>query len=245
MACQGKTLVCHLTVDSKNAFGNSKQEKQLRAAIKTLTKGMPSEKLTSGKAFNFITKYRKFLNNYYKNSVTKLSYDGFLYNNERPAADGVDEFRSEMLAVPEAGRFWTAYALIRQFQLNNDPTSTKSGNAMKVTSVAASSKSGKITAQLNKAITQDQILAAQLTFSDYNVAAGSKKKADITVSIYDQTARTFYKGKVTLKKGSKQLTIQPVIYRGLKYHNVSLIKGHVYMVGSSMNWAGGKKATAK
>ncbi len=245
VTCKGKKLTCQLTVEEKGAFGKSTEAKDLKKAVQTLAKGMPGKKLSNGKAYGFITKYRKFMSNYNLNSKTKLSYDGFLFQNEKPASDSMDVSKSDRLAVPEASRYWTAYALVRQFQLSNDPTSVESKKTMKINSLTASSKSDKITVKLTKGVTEAQILAAQLAYSDYNVAAGSRKNAEIIISVYDENAKTYYKGKAALKKGSRQVTIQPSYYRGLQYHNADLIKGHVYRVGSDLDWAKGKKVTAK
>ncbi|MBO5302540.1 MAG: Ig-like domain-containing protein [Lachnospiraceae bacterium] len=245
VTCKGKKLTCQLVVEEKGTYEKSTEAKELKKAVQTLAKGMPGKTLNAGKAYNFITKYRKFMSNYNLNSKTKLSYDGFIFNNEKPASDSVDVSKSDKLAVPEASRYWTAYALVRQFQLTNDPTSIESKNTMKISSVAVNSKSDKITVKLTKNVTEAQILAAQLAFPKQNVAASSRKTADITVPVYDENSKTYYKGKATLKKGNKQVTIQPTYYRGLQYHNADLLKGHTYRIGSELDWGNGKKANAK
>lgn len=244
VVCKGVTLTCQLSVEPKKSIGKTAESKKLQAAVKTLAKKMPTKKLTSKNAFNFIRKFRAFMTTYYNNSVRKLSYDGFLYENERPASGDLDESRSEVLAVPEASRFWTANALVRQYQLDNDPTAIDSKKAFKIKKASASSKTGKITVELTKKVTADQILGAQLVFSDFNAIAENKNKAEIRVSVYDESKRAYYIGQMSLKKGSKKFTIQPVIYDGFQYKDVELTEGHVYRIGNSENWAGGIKVTA-
>lgn len=244
---QGKSIICHLTVEKKGAFGLKKDEavNKLKAAAKTLAKGMP-KKLTAAKGFSLKQKVDKYLVQYNSYSLKKLSYDGFLYEKERPAPNTVTEYaRSEKLAVPEAGRYLTAESLLRQFKQKNDPTSKKSSKTMQIASVTATSKSNKITIKLKKKIDANQILAAQLVYPKDNSDISSKTKANLVMTIYDTTAGKYYKGKLTLKKGSKQLTVNPVVYTYGKYESVKLVKGHVYQLESTMTWANGTKVTAK
>ncbi len=239
---QGNTILCHLTVEKKGSFGKDEAITKMRAAAKTLAKKMPS-KLNASRGFSLINNKNAYLNAYRSYSIRQLSYEGFLYTNERPAGDLVDYGRSEKLAVPEAGRYLTAEAMLRQFMKKNDPTSKQSSKTMSIASARASTKS--ITIKLKKKLTADQILAAQLAYPGENSTIGSKTRANITMTIYDVTAGKYYKGQLTLKKGRNQLTVKPVIYTYGKYDAVKLIKGHVYMLESTMSWANGTKVTAK
>lgn len=244
---QGRSVVCHLTVEKKGAFEVNKDEAvtELKAAAKALAKGMP-KKLGAAKGYAFKQKRDKYLTAYETYSLKKLSYDGFLYEKERPAPTGTADYnRSEKLAVPQAGRYLTAESLLRQFRQKNDPTSRKAAGAMQISSASAAAKSGKINIKLKKKLNSNQILAAQLAFPAQNSTIGSKSKANIQMSIYDETSCTYYKGNLTLKKGSANLTVTPMSYSGGVYKNAELKKGHVYLLGSSMNWANGYRITAK
>lgn len=244
---KGKKIICHLTVEKKGAFGLKKNVavNKLKSAAKTLAKGLPG-KLSAAKGFSLKKKIDKFLVQYNSYSLKKLSYDGFLYEKDRPAPSTVAEYdRSEKLAVPEAGRYLTAESLLRQFKQKNDPTSKKSSKTMQIASASASSKSNRITIKLKKKIDANQILAAQLAYPKDNSTINSKTKANLMMTIYDRTAGKYYKGELTLKKGSKQFTVKPVVYTYGKYESVNLVKGHVYQLESTLTWANGKKVTAK
>ncbi len=241
---QGETLICHLTVVKKGTFDKTTAVKKLQAAAKTLSKGMPA-KLTAAKGYTLKKKKDTYLNTYKAYSMKKLAYDGFLYEQERPASDNSDYKRSEQLAVPQAGRYLTAEALLRQFLLNNNPTSIKSKKTMRIASAAASSKTNKITIKLTKSLTADQIFAAQLAFPTENSTINSKTKANIIMSVYDETAREYYRGELVLKKGSRQFTVNPVVSTYGGYEKAELVKGHVYMLESKLSWANGTKITAK
>lgn len=241
---QGKALVCHLTVEKKGTIEQGRAVKALKAEAKKLAKGLP-KKLSAAKGYALRRKRDAYLGAYGANSSSKLSYDGFLYENERPAPDNVSEKKSVILAAPEAGRYLTAEALLRQYLLDNDPTSTESKKTMRIASANANSKNGKITVSLTKKLGADQILGAQLAFPKKNSVTGSKLKANIQISIYDETDAKYYKGEIVLKKGARQLIVRPVVYGYGGYHDVSLVKGHVYLLGSGFNWAGGRKITAK
>ena len=244
VSCQGKTLLCHLTVEKKGTFVQSEAVKELKAAAKTLAKGMP-KKLNAAKGYTLKRKRDAYLIAYGMYSANKLAYDGFLFENERPAPDTVSDRRSAMLAVPEAGRYLTAEALLRQFQLSNNPASLESKKTMRIASATASSKKGKFTVRLAGKISAEQILAAQLAFPDENGYDALKTKANMTVSIFDETDRAYYRGNLTLKKGSKQFEVEPVVYVYGGYVRKELVRGHVYMIGSDMNWANGTKVTAQ
>lgn len=244
---QGESVICHLTVEKKEAFGVKKNEAviELKAAAKTLAKGMPA-KLTVTKGFSLREKRDKYLVHYNSYSPKKLSYDGFLYEKERPAKEADAEYRrSEKLAVPEAGRYLTANSLLRQFKQKNNPTSKQASNTMEIASVSASGKSNNFIIKLKKKVDANQILAAQLAYPEENKGINSKTKADILISIYDTTAHKYYKGKMTLKKGSSQITVNPIVYTYGKYENVTLVKDHVYQLGSTMTWTNGTKVTLK
>ena len=244
VSCQGKTLLCHLTVEKKGTFVQSEAVKELKAAAKTLAKGMP-KKLNAAKGYTLKRKRDAYLIAYGMYSANKLAYDGFLFENERPAPDTVSDRRSAMLAVPEAGRYLTAESLLRQFQLSNNPASLESKKTMRIASATASSKKGKFTVRLAGKISAEQILAAQLAFPDENGYDALKTKANMTVSIFDETDRAYYRGNLTLKKGSKQFEVEPVVYVYGGYVRKELVRGHVYMIGSDMNWANGTKVTAQ
>jgi hypothetical protein len=244
VTCQGKTLTCHLTVEKKGTFEQSAAVKELRAAAKSIAKGIP-KKLTAAKAYTLKKKRDAYLVSYGSNSAHKLSYEGFLYENERPVPDTVSDARSERLAVPEAGRYLTVQALLRQFMLANDPTSVRSKKTMRISSASGSVKSGKFTVKLAGKLSAEQIFAAQLAFPEQNGVSAGKTKAGILMTIYDQTANKYYKGQAELKKGSRQLSVQTVSRANGGYQKAELVKDHVYLLGSKLNWANGYKVTIK
>lgn len=235
--CHGKTLVCHLTVEKKKTFQSTESITDLKAAAKTLAKGMPSKISNANKGFTWLKKR----DNYYiayKGCCRELSYDGFLL--------GLDNKRSEKLAVPQAGRYLTVEAMLRQFMKKNNPVSVNSPKVMKIASATANSKSGKITIKLKKKIDSSQILAAQLAFPNLNDGSMGKSKANITMSVFDVNAHKYYSCQVTLKKGSSQLTVQPAPKGYVSNNKTSvLIKGNTYMLESKLSWAGGYRVTAK
>lgn len=242
---QGKSLTCHLTVEKKGAFEKSSAVTELKKAAETLAKGMP-KKLTAAKGPALRKKKENYFSSYGGTSAKKLSYDGFLYQMERDSMSTMNSKRSEKLAVPQAGRYLTAEALLRQFQLTNDPTSLKSKKTMSVTSASAGLKSGKITVKLSKKITADQIFAAQLAFPALNSSTDSgKKKANISMTVYDESAGNYYQGRLTLQKGSRQAAVQIMATGYGGYQKAELRKGHVYMLGSELSWAKGYKVTVK
>lgn len=241
---QGKTLTCHLTVEKKGTFVQTREVKELKTAAKKLAKGMP-KKLTAAKGFNLKKKRDEYLIEYGTNSANLLAYDGFLYKNSRPAPDTVDDSRSEKLAVPEAGRYLTAEVLLRQFMKTNNPTAADSKRTMKIASVTANKRKGKFQIRLAGKLGAEQILAAQLAFPTENDSTIGKSKANITVSIYDETAGKYYKGRIVLKKGSRQFDAEAVEYVYGGYRAIELTEGHVYWIGSKMNWANGTKVTVK
>lgn len=243
VVCQGKTLLCHLTVEKKGAFEQTRAIRELKAAAKTLAKGMP-KKLNAAKGYNLYRKRANYLEDY-AGAAAELSYDGFVYEQKRPSRNETDYPRSARLAVPEAGRYLTAEALLRQFLRANNPVSVSSKKTMRVASATASSKTGKIMIKLTKKLGADQILAAQLAFSKENPITAGKSKANIRMTVYDETANRFYKGNPVLKKGSRQIEVKLAAGSSSTSETVKIEKGHVYMLGSEMDWANGTKVTAK
>ena len=243
VVCQGKTLICHLTVEKKGTFDQTRSVKELKAAAKTLAKGMP-KKLNASKGFKLYQKRSDYLEAY-GGTASELSYDGFVYERNRPSRGEADYPRSSRLAVPEAGRYLTVDALLHQFMRANNPASKSSKKTMKVASASASSKSGKIIIKLTGKLGAEQILAAQLAFTRENSVAEGKSKANYTMTVYDETANRFYRGKTLLKKGSRQLEVKLTAANRSPSEEVKIEKGHVYMLGSQMDWANGTKVTAK
>lgn len=244
VGCQGKTLVCHLTVEKKKTFERTNAVEELTAAAKKLAKGLP-KKLTAAKGYNLRKKRDAYLITYGHMSARALAYDGFLYEKERTSPSTMNAKRSEKLAVPEAGRYLTAEALLRQFLLTNNPVSIKSSKTMRIASATANAKSGKIVIKLAEKLKAEQIFAAQLAFPRLNANDKSRKQADITMTIYDETAGKYYRGNVKLKQGGRQFTVQPMEYGYGGYKNVELVKDHSYMLESGMSWANGTKVIAK
>ncbi|MCI9378431.1 MAG: hypothetical protein HFI06_07905 [Eubacterium sp.] len=242
VTCQGKTLTCHLTVEKKNTFEQTRSIKELKAAAKALAKGMP-KKINAAKGYNLNRKVASYME-VYNGTAKELSYDGFLYEGNRPSRDKVDYKRSSRLAVPQAGRFRTADALLGQFKADNNPVSVNSKKTMRIASASASSKTGKIVVKLTKKLSAEQILGAQLAFPKENIAQ-AKTKANISMTIYDETANRYYKGKPVLKKGGRQFEVQPVTSTNGLPEIVKIEKGHVYMLGSELEWSNGVKMTAK
>ena len=240
---QGKVFLCHLTVEKKGTFEKSEAVSELKAAAKKLAKGMPKS-LNAAKGFTLKKKRDEYLASYGTNSASKLAYDGFLYEQERPAPDLPDYGRSEKLAVPEAGRYLTAEALLRQFRITNNPTSVTSKKTMKIASVAAGGKSGKIRIKLAGRVSAEQVLAAQLAFPYENESDIGKTKANVILSVYDQTEGKYYKAQITLKKGAGQLDATLVTSGYGGYQKAELVKGHVYLLGSKENWGNATKVTA-
>lgn len=244
VTCQGKTLTCHLTVERKGAFGQTTAIKELRSAAKSLAKGMP-KKLNAAKAYNLNQKKTNYLESYGAYAVKDFSYDGFLYTDKRSSKDLVPPQRSAQLAVPEAGRYLAAEALLRQFLITNNPVSTGSKRTMRIASVTANSKNGKIMVKLTKKLGAEQIVAAQMAFPDQNGELSGRTRANITVSVYDETDNRFYRGKPVLKKGSRQIEIKLLSFADGRYQNANIEKGHVYMLGPETDWSNGTKVTAK
>ena len=242
--CQGVTLVCHLTVEKKGTFEQTTAIKELKTAAKTLAKGLP-KKLSAAKAYSLRKKKEEYLSDYGHFSSRYLTYEGFLYEQGRLSPSSMNAKRSEKLAVPEAGRYLTAAALLRQFMLTNDPTSIRSKKTMRIATASANGKSGKITIKLAQKLKAEQITAAQLAYSRLNQIDGSKKTAIISMTVYDETAGKYYTGRPVLKQGSKQIVVQPMesVYGG--FQAVELEKGHVYMLESELSWAKGTKVTIK
>lgn len=241
---QGKQAVCHLTVEKKGAFAQGDAVKELQAAAKKLSKGMP-KKLTAAKGFALLKKRNDYTIAYQYAGVAKLTKDGFLHERVSMPTGVLKNKKTVRLAVPEAGRYLTVEALLRQFLVANDPTSKQSKKVMRIASAEASSKTGNITIKLAKKLGSEEILAAQLAFPEYNSEGISKTKANLLMSIYDATEKKYYKGQVALKKGAKQFQVKPVVYSYSGYEEVKIVKGHVYLLGSEANWAGGKSLTAK
>lgn len=241
---RGKKVTAKLTVVKKGTFEKNNSITELKKAASKLAKGMP-KKLTASKGYALKKKRDAYMVSYGSNASSKLSYDGFLYEHERPSRDPADYLRTEQLAVPEAGRYLTAEALLRQFLLTNNPTDVNAKKVMRVASASANSKTGKISVTLKKKLSAEQIFAAQLAFPRENGQSLSKTKAGILLSIFDETARKYYKGQITLKKGSRQLDVKLVTSGYGGYKPAEIIKGHVYLLGSQANWAGGVKMKAK
>lgn len=241
---QGKTLVCHLTVEKKGTFEKSEAVTSLKDAAKALAKGMP-KKLTAAKGNAFRKKRDAYMSAYGGASARKLSYDGFLYQTERASKQTMASKRSEKLAVPQAGRYLTAEALLRQFVLTNNPASLKSKKTLRIASASAGGKSGKLTIKFAKKLDADQIFAAQLAYPKLNGENSGKKKADITMTVYDESAGKYYQGRLTISKGSRQAAVQLMEAGNGGYQKAELRKGHVYMLGSELSWAKGFKVTAK
>lgn len=242
VTCQGKSLICHLTVEKKKTFEQTRSVKELKEAAKKLAKGMP-KKINAAKGFGLKQKKADYME-VYNGTAKELSYDGFLYEEKRPARNQADFKRSARLAVPQAGRFLTADALLQQFMITNNPVSLDSKKTMRIASAAANSKTGKITIKLKNKLSAEQILAAQLAFPKENVTEG-KAKANITMTVYDETANQFYRGSLALKKGSRQLTVELLSKESWILEPPKIEKGHVYMLGSQLEWSNGVKMTAK
>lgn len=244
---QGQSLICHLTVAAKNSFEKSEAVLELRAAAKKIVKGMP-KKLNAAKAYTLRAKRDAYMDIYETYSVTKLAYDGFLYEKERPPVYHLveeDYKRCEKLAVPEAGRYLTLSALLRQFYLDNNPMSITSGKTMRIATATASTKKDTFNIKLTKKLSTEQILASQMAYPYLNGSESGKTKSNIRMTIYDETDRIYYTGALSLKKGSKQLIVKPMLYVGGKYEDVEIETGHVYVLESVMTWANGTKVTAK
>ncbi len=244
VTCQGKSLTCHLTVEKKGSFEQTAAVKGLKSAAKSLAKGLP-KKPNAAKAYHLNQKKTNYMEDYRAYAVKDLSYDGFLYTAKRSSKDRVQPKRSARLAVPEAGRYLAAEALLRQFLLTNNPVSTGSKRVMRIASVTANSKNGKMIVKLTKKLTAEQIVAAQLAFPEQNGDLSGRTRANITVSVYDETDNRFYRGRPVLKKGSRQLEMKLLSPGDGMYQNANIEKGHVYMLGSEMDWSNGTKVTAK
>ncbi len=244
VSCQGKTMICHLTVEKKKTFDQTEAVRELKAAAKKLAKGMPKN-LTAAKGFALKKKGDEYLQKYGSYCSYALAYDGFLFENERPVPDTMDDSRSGKLAVPEAGRYLTAEALLRQFMLANDPTSVHSKKTMRIASVTVNKKKGKFIVKISGKLGSDQILAAQLAFPKENGSDAGKTRANIVVPVYDETAGIFYKGQATIKKGGRQFELEPMAAVYGHFKKAELAKDHVYWIGSKFNWANGTKVTVK
>lgn len=241
---QGNRLTCHLTVEKKGTFEKSTAVSELKKAAGTLAKGMP-KKLTAAKGPALRKKKTAYFNAYGGVSARKLSYDGFFYERDRDNQVSMNAKRSEKLAVPQAGRYLTAEALLRQFELANNPASARSKKALRLSSASASGKSGKISVKFAKKVDASQIFAAQLAFPKLNETDSGKSKAVISLSVYDESSGKFYQGRLTLKKGSRQSAIQLMSPGYGGYRPAELLKGHTYMLGSEESWSKGYKVKAK
>ena len=245
--CQGMTTVCHLTVEKKGTFDLKKDTavQNLNKAAGTLAKGLP-KKLNANSAYNLAKKTASYESAYESLSMKKLSYEGFLFEQERPAPNtGAEYGRSEKLAVPQAGRYLTAQSLLGQFKKSNDPTAAGKKKSLKIASAAAKAGKNSITVKLKKGPDVAQILAAQLVEPVFNSSVLSKSSAILEVSIFDTTDEAYYRGHATLKRGSKTLTLNVLDKSSKAGKAIELQKGHTYLIGSSLNWANAYRVKAK
>lgn len=241
---KGKTISANFMVVNKGSLSDSAAAKGLQQAIDKVKNSMPSE-ITKSNAL----KYTKIENTYISAAgkyASDITSSGFLMEEIK---DGNYSYTSASckLAVPDAGRYYYLDYLLYRYSDKNSPTSTRSSKAMKIASVSANSN--QITVKVKKAVTVDQILAANIQNSSYNKNP-NKKSAVAYVMIYDQTAQENYTGLATITKGSKVVKIKLVkfgwvddVWTGTTQ---KLQKGHTYAIGAKdLSWGNGKTVKIK
>ncbi len=241
---KGKTISQKFTVVPKGTWEQTDSVKGFANALKKITSSTP-KKITKSNAL----KYTKLRNNF-SDSVVKYGTDiqitGFLMKEVKEEYYSYTT-PSDKLAVPTAGRYNYLCSLLYAYGDTYSPTATRGSKMMKISSVSANTK--EITVKLKKAVTTEQVLAANILNSYYNDSP-NKKRAVVSVTVFDETTQKNYTGLATIKKGSKTVKIQLIEYG---YVNdiwtgtpQNLQKGHKYRIGyKKLSWGGGKKVTAK
>ncbi len=223
---QGQTLTAHLNVIKKGSFDYISQYKSSFDGLKTAAKSLSvPNKITAGNVFTYLRKSNTFLATWGRNICKYTTYDGFANTYIRPENNTVNEDRSNDLIVPQAGRYLTLLAKLRQFANNNNPVSTKSSkNNFSVTKATGSA--GTITVTLKKAVSAAQIAAIKIKYPSLNASGDSNNQAYMTIEIKGPS--TYYRGNVTLKKGSKSVTVK-VVENAFPYNTaVTFTKGTKY-----------------
>lgn len=241
---KGKTISAKFKVVKKGSLTGSGAVKGLQKAVNKVKASMPS-KVTNSNAL----KYIKIKNNYIisaGNYSTEITSSGFLMEEVK---DGNYSYTTSSckLAVPDAGRYNTFDYLLYRYGSKNSPTSTRSSKMMKIASVSANTK--QITVKIKKAVTVDQILAANIENWSHN-RTPNKKSSVVYVSVYDKTAQESYIGLATITKGSTVVKIK--LTKSEWVDNVwtttdqKLKKGHTYMIGAkNISWGNGKTVKVK
>ncbi|MBE5881367.1 MAG: hypothetical protein E7289_03490 [Lachnospiraceae bacterium] len=240
---KGKTLSQKFKVVKAGSLSKGDAAKGLQKAADKLKASLPS-KVTTSTAL----KYTKRKSNYITAAgkyASDITSSGFLME-EVISGNYSYTTSSPKLAVPDAGRANYLDYVLYKYSKKNSPTSTSSSKMIKISSVSATTK--EITIKIKKAITTEQILAANIENSSYNKSP-NKKSAVIYVSVYDKTAEEFYVGHGTIKKGSKTIKVKLTkneVNNGIwSTVDKKLKKGHTYVLGNEMSWEKGKKVKVK
>ncbi|MCR5272804.1 MAG: hypothetical protein K6E13_07465 [Lachnospiraceae bacterium] len=225
---KGKTITAHLNVIAKGGFNYTSQYDSAFSALKKNAKALSvPKKISSGNAVTYLKKQTNYLSKWGQNTCRYTTYDGYANTYIRNENNTVNEDRSNDLVVPQAGRYLTLLAKLREFKRKNDPLSTDSTtNNFKVKKVTGSGSTVTIT--LKKAISQAQIAAVKIKYPSLNSSGDSAKTAKMSTLIYSVKAKTYYRGNITLKKGSKTVTVK-VVQNAFPYSTaVTLTKGTKY-----------------
>ena len=241
---KGKTISQKFTIVPKGTWEQTDSVKGFSKALKKVTSSLP-KKITKSNAL----KYTKIRNNF-SDTVEKygkeIQITGFLMEEVN------EEYYSytaptDKLAIPTAGRYNYLCSLMYEYGSKYSPTATRGSKMMKISSVSANTK--EITVKLKKAVTSEHILAANINNSYYNNKP-NKKSAVVYVSVFDVTEQKNYTGLATIKKGSKNVTIQLIKYDWVNdvWTQISQNpqKGHKYCIGhKKLSWGDGKTVTVK
>lgn len=207
---KGQTLTAHMNVVAKGGFEYISQYKSSFSDLQKESKKLSvPNKITSGNVMSNLKKERLFLSAWGRNTCKYLTYDGFANKYIRPENNTVNEDRSNDLIVPQAGRYLTLLAKLREFERKNDPTSrTSTKNNFSVKKATGSGSTINVT--LKKSISQAQIAAVKIKYPSLNDVNDKSTVANMAVLIYASDTHRYYRGKVTLKKGSKSVSMNVV-----------------------------------
>ncbi|MDO5425987.1 MAG: Ig-like domain-containing protein [Eubacteriales bacterium] len=215
----GKSVKISLEVVKKGALGTTTTYKKINQAANKVAKAAKDDQT---EALWNCRAYLKAISDYAEKGDTYIANNGVVWKDGKA-----------MLVCPMGGRYMALYEAYT-------PLSTRSAKAFKPSKVTASVKKNTITVTLKDKVTETQ-LAVLYALDEKST---SKTKATFTCyGLYDATAEKSYRGEVSVKKGSKEMTIKLV--NGGTGKRVKLVKGHKYKLMSKQEWLLGKTVTAK
>lgn len=247
---KGKKVIQSIQVVEAGAFTETEAVLGLRKRADKLKKKIPS-KITAKSGYT-LYKFAADVKAYADKHLYEVSENGYI--TEKPEY-GNNAYRTAKLAVPQAGRYSTYMAALKNnFGYKNNPTSTRSAKVMQISS--ASAKPNLITVKLKKKIDITQILAARICNDGLkNEQIKGKGKAYIRLEIINTKKKDkygipeSYSAVGEIRQGSSVLKIRSFkkyISQKSTYAKVKLKKGSSYRIGSGSNtWSRGKTVTVR